>query len=212
MDNDINMNFETIEQGLGIVILGQFNPQQTNVDWLIGRQIVKAEEREMTRQDVVNANVSVFNVGNIRVLCDKARLQVGTTDVVMIPRMLSFCRDLLNTVEVDSFRGIGINPHLVIKPTSAGEEELIESRMLPPMAVWQSLCDGGQVGTITVKSGNKTISMVRAPHEEGRFAYSFNVNIHCELQGIADIITTIENAQQGYNTEISQLDAIIRSI
>ena len=206
------MNYETVERGLGIVILGQYDPRQVSIDWLVDHQIVKAEERERTRQDVANDNLTVFNVGNIRVFCDKIRLQVGTTDVVMIPRVLSFCRDFLDTADVSSFRGIGINPHLVIKFTSVEEEELFENRMLPPMATWEMLCERGQIGTIAVKNENKTISMVRTKQEDGSFVYSFNVNMHYELQGVADIITTIENAQQGYNTEVNILDSVIRSI
>lgn len=201
------MNYNTIEQGLGIVILGSFTPQLFTIENLANIGVLKQEEREQARMNAQNLDSAVFNVRNIRVMCDRFRLQIVTIDTVVIPRLIEFCRDVMNTMNVNAYRGVGINTLLKIGFTNDDDLHLFKRRLLPPQDGWLPICENGQCEDVTIRNGNRTIELL---YKEGY--YSFNVNAHHVSDTIGDIINIVNDAQICYNQEIARLNRYLADL
>lgn len=203
------MNYNIIEQGLGVVILGTFTPQLFTIENLVNIGVIKQEEREQARMNAQNQDSAVFNVRNIRVMCDRFRLQIVTIDIVVIPRLIEFCRDVMNTMNVNAYRGVGINTHLKIGFTNEADLHLFKQRLLPPQDGWLPICENGQCEVVTIRNGNKTIELLC---EEENECYSFNINNHHESRNIGEIVNVVNDAQVSFDSEIRDLNRFLSAL
>ena len=206
------MNYELIEKGIGIVVLGQFNPQLYSLDNLCGLSIIKREEMEYTKQDEVNANYAVLNVGNIRIMCDRLRFQILTTDIVLVRRMLAFCQDMLNAIEINNLRGVGLNTHFKITINNEDDNQVFRERLMPPMTSWNNLCGGGNIENVAIKHDNRLICLSSDGLLDGNHGYSFDVNKHHKTDRLIDIISVLDGANEYFSTEMTSLEAFIREL
>lgn len=202
------MNYNIIEQGLGIVILGTFTPLNFEVDNLVNIDVIKHEEENQIIRIASNQDQTTFAVRNIRVMCDRYRLQVVTMDTVVIPRLIEFCRDVMNTMNVDSYRGVGINTHLKIRITEDGDLDIFKQRLLPQQAAWQPISGNGHFENVSVRNGNKTIELLYKKEND----YTFNVNYHHETRNIGEIVNVVNDAQVSFDSEISDLNRFLSAL
>lgn len=203
------MNYNIVEQGLGIVVLGTFTPQNFEVDNLVNIDVIKHEEVNQLLRIASNQNQTTFAVRNIRVMCDRYRLQVVTIDTVIIPRLVEFCRDVINTMDVETYRGVGINTHFKIRITEDADLDLFKQRLLPRQAVWQPISGNGYFHNVSIRNGNKTIELLC---EEENECYSFNINNHHESYNIGEIVNIVDEAQVLFNNEIRDLNLFLSDL
>ncbi len=206
------MNYELIEKGIGIVILGHFNPQLYSLDNLCDLSIIKQEEKEDTRQDVINANYAVLNVGNLRIMCDRLRFQILTTDIVIVRRMLAFCQDIINATEIKNLRGVGLNTHIKITINNEVDNQVFRERLMPPMASWNNLCLGGDIENVAIRHDNRLIALSPNGLLNGNYCYSFDVNEHHKTGQLIDIISVINRANEYFSIEMNSMEAFIRGL
>lgn len=206
------MNYESIEKAIGVVILGQFHPQQFTKDNLLSLNIIKQEENGLTRYDVADDFHVVFNVGNLRALCDRFRFQLLTNDIVMSPRLVLFCQDLVNTIGIKDVRGLGLNSHIMISLSNEVDEETFRIKLIPPVDDWNILSGGGDIKNVIFKHEDRTISLSPATGNNEKRCYEFNVNKHHSLDKIVDVLSVLDRANEYFANELNALESFIQGL
>ena len=205
------MNYIIAERGLGIVVLGGFTPSEVNVNNLATNHVIRQEEVTICHQDIADAGMAVFNVGNIKIMCDRFRLQVATIDTLIISRMLGFCRDLMNVVPFNNIRGVGVNPHMKIKFSDLQEYNYFISHVMPSMESWNTLLPTGQVINMNVKDGKKSINVTLTERNNDKF-YAFDINLHSELNNAGAVIDVLDSALDTYDRELESLENFLQGL
>lgn len=209
--NDRKMNYIISEKGLGIVILGGFIPLEVNVDSLTVNHVIRQGEGAFCHQDMAEAERSVFNIGNIRIMCDRYRLQVATIDTQMISRMLEFCRDLMNVVSINDIRGVGVNPHLRIRLNNQEEYQYFVSHAMPPMERWNTLLPTGQMINMNIKDGHRSLEVTFSEKNNEKL-YAFDINLHHQLNNAGAVIDVLDTAQDAYNRELESVENFLHGL
>lgn len=205
------MNYIISEQGLGIVILGTFAPQLFDINNLVEIGVIKHEEEEQSRMITSNPDQTLLTVRNIRVMCDRFRLQIVTIDTIVIPRLMEFCRDVINTMNVDTYRGVGINTHLKIRFAAEADLNIFRQRLLPSQAEWMPISRNGHFENVSIRNENRTIEL-QCKEEDGNLSYSFNINIHYAFHNLGEIIDIVGGAQTSFDNEIGYLNRFLSDL
>lgn len=206
------MNYELIEKGIGVVVLGHFNPRQLTKANLIALNVIKLEEEKQTYQDIADERHVVFNVGNLRAMCNQSRFQMTTKDIVMSPRLVLFCQEVVNTIEINNVRGVGLNTQVIVSLPSKTDTEAFSRKLMPPIDDWKLLSGGGAIEEIVIKHDNRTITLFPSSDSSGKQLYEFNVNEHYELNKIVDVFPVFDKADNYFVNEFAVLDNFIRNL
>lgn len=213
------MNYRIIERGLGLVVLGDFHPEHLNVDAMIENDIIIAEESGRSRQQVCNNNTSEFNIVNLRVSCDRYRLQMATVDIVMKERLCELCAEILRWQNTANLQGIGVNPHLKVSFNSEEEHSEFVNRLMPPSATWGQFYEGATTSSFQIRkqhvegtSEYESLIVQIVAVNNGLPIYNVDMNIHHQEITMGRVLDVCSSASAVCDERIISFESFLNEL
>ncbi len=213
------MNYRITERGLGLVVLGEFLPRNFNLDTMIRNGIVKVEEVARSRQQINNDNISELNIVNLRVSCDRHRLQLATVDIVMKERLCELCEEILRWQNTENLQGVGVNPHLKVSFTTGEDHSEFVSRLMPSTVTWRQFYEGAMTSSLQIRKHHENgsneyesliVQMVAI--NNGFPVYSVDMNIHYQEITLGRVLDVCSTASAIYDERIISFESFLNEL
>lgn len=136
-------------EGIDLILLGSFNPQVLHPAWLAAQELIRKEEAESAKVEIVHAEVASVTVGSIKLQVTQERFQTSTED----PSSYEVARDLtmgyLDVLHHTPVRVMGLNRamHFLVPSVDAWHEI---GHHLAPKEMWSKTL---------VKPGMRSLTM-----------------------------------------------------
>ena len=118
-------------EGQVLVLLGQFNPAIVQPSWLALQNLVRTAEAETATVEIISPHLSVFNVGNIRLVVQTDKFQLETVAVEDGPTLRDLAVGVFRILEHTPVTALGINREMHFRMDSIEEWHKIGDRLVP---------------------------------------------------------------------------------
>jgi hypothetical protein len=139
-------------EGLGVVLVGSFNPAIFHPEWFLRQGIVtEADANEAKLQDV-SPEVTILQLSDMLLQCVSDRFSLSTRNISVAPRMQDFIRQLFRVLLHTPIRACGINPHVHLRAADEKYWHKIGHTLAPKEPVWNELLGSTGMQSLTVKA------------------------------------------------------------
>lgn len=213
------MQYKIIERGLGLVVLGDFNPATISINAMVENGIIREEEVRNSQQQQLSDTVSECNVVNIRIGCDKSRVQMATVDIVAKERLSGLCCDILRWQSPVNIQGVGVNPHLRLSFEKPEDHDAFTRALLPSTDNWQKYYDGAYTSTFQIikkhvdNSDEFESMIVRLTGVNNNLpVYTIDMNVHHILSTLGDTLDVCADSPAVYEDRVQKFETFLSAL
>lgn len=123
--------FETQQEAISIVILGDFNPSIFQPFWFSANGLMPSEETKAAEIEMIHKRLASFSMGKIKVQVDEARLGLTTVESPQGLVLRDLAIGTLSILEHTPLKAIGINLDTVFELESDDAWHAIGHRLVP---------------------------------------------------------------------------------
>lgn len=197
------MEFVKHQESFTIVILKENKmPGYLQASWLHDMGILNEEEWRNVKVSVLGLNLSQFSIGNnMQVLCNPERIQIGTSDVTKIKRLVCICQGIIECYDIGSekFSAVGVNTEFLFSFVNK-DESIKFGNLFVPFQNWKMFAESPRVMEFAVTDEAKSSSTV--PRKGVKFSSVGFVNLQDGTQ------IPIINANSNYHFEVKDRDGV----
>jgi len=137
-------------EGIAFVVIGSFNPAIFHPSWLLAQNLIRREEAESAKIQVVHPNATSFAIGSVELQVTADRLSVSTNDAASY----EFARDLtmgsLRILSHTPVRSMGMNKNFHFSMPSEEMWHAVGHR-LTPKEPWAGILEQPGMVDITME-------------------------------------------------------------
>jgi len=175
-----------VRQGVNIVIRGQFNPAIFHPAWFQAQKLVRGQEAEAAKVEVIQQNAAIFAMEWLQVQIVSDRFQVGTTQEAFYEPLRDLVLGVLDILNHTPLTVMGLNRDFHFRLESEKAWHSVGHR-LAPKEDWQGiLADPGLMSlTMQGKRPDRSSGYVQVkvePSAQVQYGVYIEVNDHYELR------------------------------
>lgn len=140
---------ERHSEGLGIVVVGAFNPAIFHPTWFTSEGLLAPMTDSEITLHIAHAQFTAFDAGWLRLQVDGERLQASTADPSAFDTLRDLVLGIASLLRHTPVGALGINTsvHYRLESTDARNEVLAR---YAPLAPWQQVLEEPQLSTVSV--------------------------------------------------------------
>lgn len=137
-------------EGANIVLLGSFNPSIFQPAWLAAHRLIRDEESEAAKIEIIRPEVSSFTAGWLQVEVTQERFQASTADAAHYEPLRDLVLGVFAILEHTPFDKMGINRHMHYR-VEAEKQWHAFGDFLVPKAAWRTVLSSPGLRSLTVE-------------------------------------------------------------
>ncbi len=208
-------------QGITIVLIGDFNPRIFQPFWFDSQNIIRAEEAENAKINIIHPDITDFNLDWLNVQVSRERFVASTQKEPYYPFLYDLVLSTFRLLEHTPIRMLGINREMHFQLRSLDQWHGF-GHQLAPKEIWKDLLESPGVKSITMQgdvdrkgySGYVRVTVEPSIKVDPNGVY-FKINDHYDIKkdkrniGCSEIVSILEKE---YDNSISRSDKIIYSL
>lgn len=185
-------------QGVSIVVLGSFNPTIYHPLWFSANNLIRSEERENAKIDVVHKDVTAFATEWFALQVLQERFSVESTDPAKWLPLCDLVKGTFKILEHTPVSALGFNADLHFEMATEKEWHALGDRYAPKTS-WQSFLEKPGLLSLTMQGKRpdcdaKYIHVRIGPslNKTVQNGVNININQHYEISQGEDALPPIE--------------------
>lgn len=175
-----------VRQGVNIVIRGQFNPAIFHPAWFQAQKLVRSQEADAAKIEIIQPNVAIFTMEWLRIQIVGDRFQVGTTQEAFYEPLRDLVVGVLDILDHTPLRMLGLNRDFHFRLESEKAMHSVGHR-LAPKEDWQGALTAPGLMSLTMQGkrpdqSNGFIQVKVEPSAQVQYGVYIEVNDHYELR------------------------------
>lgn len=203
-------------KNLSIVLVGNFNPSIVQPHWLANKGLIREEEANEAKIDLIHNEYACFNLGwaKLEVWLDK--FAISTTQEPYFEIIRDLCVGIFSVLKETPVKAIGINNTFHLRPLSKQQYTEIGNK-LAPLANWDFLSNP-RVLTIEMldneiegRSGFRRI--IIQPSDKLTDTIMFNINDHYNFEDKTTIDNQLNNLfNKHWHSSLDEAERIVQEL
>lgn len=210
-----------------VVLIKNTIPGYFQASWMHDLGIINEDEWRSAKIVLLAQNVSEFYIGDIfHFVSNPQRIQIGTTDITKISRLVSICQGIIESINVadESFTAVGINTDFAFSFSNKEDSIRFGDYFVPfkrwelfsknPRTVEFSVSDQAPSNMKTPRRIVKFNTVGMAPDANGKQIPIVNAmsNYHFEIKGRDEVMFVINNASDYFMGFIRFIESFLEQI
>jgi hypothetical protein len=172
-----------------IVFVGDFNPVIVQPFWLFSKGLIKEEEAENAKVDVIHPELVRYSLDWVSLQITRDRFELRTTQQAYFEPLKDLAASAFEVLRETPLRAVGIN-HL--RHYTVSEKQYADlGNTLAPFSNWKDVLDKPTLLSVEMLQQNNDGTSLRIrvqPSDTLKAPYSFmiNINEHIRLRQAAD--------------------------
>ncbi|MBI4081267.1 MAG: hypothetical protein HY423_01520 [Candidatus Lambdaproteobacteria bacterium] len=142
-------------EGQALVLLGKFNPGIIQPAWLAHQGLIRPEESDSAKIDIIRSEISLFSIGSLKLLTQPEKFQIETVAVEESPTIKDLALGIFTVLEHTPLSALGINRDVHFKVESTDVWHAVGHRLVPK-DVWKSIMEEPGTRSVIVRSNRPT--------------------------------------------------------
>ena len=128
-------------EGASIVLIGSFNPAILHPEWLAARSLIRSEEAEAGKVEIVSRQLTVFRLTWLELQVQDNRFAAHTTDPAHYQTLQELVLGIFNFLEFTPIEQMGMNHHMHFSMEREDDWHKLGD-ILAPKDVWRDVLPG----------------------------------------------------------------------
>jgi hypothetical protein len=137
-------------EGLGIVLLGSFNPSIFHPEWMVRQGLLEAADVDSAAINIVHNEVASFRVAQIAIEVTRDRFEMVTTDATAFERLRDLLVGTFGRLSHTPVSAAAINRNTHYEMTSEAKWHAL-GHVLAPKEPWQSILSSPGTRSLTIE-------------------------------------------------------------
>lgn len=203
-------------KNLSIVLVGNFNPSIVQPHWLANKGLIREEEANEAKIDLIHNEYACFNLGwaKLEVWLDK--FAVSTTQEPYFEIIRDLCVGIFATLKETPVTAVGINTTSHLRTLTKKQYSEFGDKLVP-LANWDFL-NNPRVRTIEmldneIAERNGYRRIIIQPSDKLSDTIMFNINDHYNFEDKTAINNQLTNLfNNHWHTSLKESDSIIEKL
>jgi hypothetical protein len=144
-------NWKTDIDGAAVVLIGTFNPAIFQPAWLGANDLIRKEEAEGAKIDMVNPQLTSFSAEWLSIQIFPERFQANTADPAHYQALRDVVISIFHLLEHTPFWTMGMNRDMHFKMKKEEQWHQL-GHLLAPKEIWRPLLDQPGLRSLTIQS------------------------------------------------------------
>lgn len=168
-------------EGLTVVVIGAFNPAIFHPSWLAGNNLIRNEEAEEAKVEVITGDVSSFTTNWFKIQVVGQRLSLQTTDPTKHLPLRDLAVGMLTVLEHTPIQAFGLNLDRHFRMTDEKEWHDF-GHFFVPKKPWKDLVTSPGMRSLVIEGkrdgGRSDLVLVKMEPSMKVTPYGLYVNVH----------------------------------
>lgn len=133
-----------------LVLLGNFNPAIIQPAWLAHYGLIRQEESDNAKIEIIRPEISIFSVGSVRLITQTETFQIETSAVEEGPTIKDLAIGIFGILEHTPLTSLGINRDMHFKIAKESTWHKAGHRLVPK-DLWGNIMEEPGTRSITVE-------------------------------------------------------------